>query len=143
MTLNTEININAKPERIWSILIDFENYQNWNPFIKYVKGNVIVGNRIEIFIKPHNSNGMKFKPEILVNDKEKEIKWIGRFLIPGLFDGEHSLKLISNENDTTTFIQSEEFSGILVPLLKNSLLTNTKKGFENMNIKLKELSERK
>jgi hypothetical protein len=142
MTLNTEININAKPERIWPILIDFENYQNWNPFIKYVKGNVIVGNKIKIFIKPHNSNGMKFNPKILVNDKEKEIKWIGRFLVPGLFDGEHSLKLISNENGTTTFIQSEKFSGILVPLLKNSLLTNTKKGFENMNIKLKELSEK-
>jgi len=58
-----------------------------------------------------------------------------------LFDGEHKFELIDNANGTTTLIQSEKFSGILVPLLKKQLDDNTKRGFEAMNEKLKELVE--
>jgi hypothetical protein len=41
----------------------------------------------------------------------------------------------------TTFKQSEIFKGILVPFFKKMIENNTKKGFEAMNQKLKELAE--
>ena len=66
------------------------------------------------------------------------LKWLGHLLFPGLFDGEHSFQLIDNGNGTTTFRQSEIFKGILVGLLN---LENTRKGFEAMNKKLKEMVE--
>ena len=135
--IKTEIIINATTEKVWAILTDFENYPNWNPFIKYIKGEVKVGNKIIARIEPPKAKGMIFKPRILIFDKNKEIRWIGHLLFPGLFDGEHKFELIDNGNGTTTFIQSEKFKGILVPLFKKKLENNTKKGFEEMNIKLK------
>jgi len=39
------------------------------------------------------------------------------------------------------FRQREIFSGIFVPLLKNSLDTDTRRGFNEMNQKLKQLVE--
>ena len=66
---------------------------------------------------------------------------MGHLLFPGLFDGEHKFELVDNHDGTTTFIQSEIFKGILVPLFNKMLDTNTVNGFNLMNQKLKELSE--
>lgn len=139
--IKTEILINATPEKIWSILINFDNYTNWNPFIKSIKGEVKVGNIITARIEPPEAKGMTFKPKILIFETNKELKWLGHLLFAGLFDGEHKFELIDHGNGTTTFRQSEKFNGILVPLFKKQLDNNTKKGFEEMNKKLKELAE--
>jgi hypothetical protein len=141
--IKTEILINATPEKVWSILTNFEQYPNWNPFIKSITGEAKVGNRISVRIEPPRSKGMTFKPKILVFETNKQFRWIGHLLFPGLFDGEHIFELIDNQNGTTTFKQSEIFRGILVPFFKKKLDNNTKKGFEEMNVKLKELAENK
>ena len=36
--IKTEIIINSKPEKVWSILTDFKNQPNWNPFISNISG---------------------------------------------------------------------------------------------------------
>ncbi|WP_085518969.1 SRPBCC domain-containing protein [Marivirga sericea] len=136
--IKTEILIKATPEKIWSILTNFSEYPNWNPFIKSVSGEVKAGNKITVKIEPPESKLMTFEPTILTFQANKELKWIGHLLFQGLFDGEHKFELIDNRNDTTTFKHSEKFKGILVGFLN---LENTKKGFQSMNEKLKELAE--
>ena len=141
--INTKIEIHASSEKVWSILTDFKNYPNWNPFIKSINGAVNVGNIITARIEPPNSKGMTFKPKVLTYDFNKEFSWLGHFILPGLFDGEHKFEVIDNRNGITTFRQSEKFNGILISLFKKELNINTKKGFEEMNYKLKELAELK
>jgi hypothetical protein len=102
---------------------------------------VKVGNKITARIEPPEASGMTFKPKILTFETNKELSWIGHLLFTGIFDGKHKFELIDNGNGTTTFKQSENFKGILLPLLKKQLDNNTKKGFEEMNKKLKELAE--
>ena len=139
--ISTEIRIHATPDKVWAILTNFENYPNWNPFIKSIKGEITVGKKIVARLEPPKARGMTFHPKVLVFDKEKEFQWIGHLFIPGLFDGEHRFELIDNGDSTTTFRQSEKFKGILVPLFKKMLENNTKSGFILMNEKLKELAE--
>jgi len=138
--IKTEILINATPEKVWSILTSFDNYPNWNPFIKSIKGEVKVGNKIKVSIQPPNSKAMTFKPKVLAFEINMELRWLGHLLFTGLFDGEHKFELIDNGNGTTTFKQSEKFKGIFIGLLN---LENTKNGFEAMNEKLKEMAEQK
>jgi len=139
--IKTEILINASPSRVWSVLTNFQNYPQWNPFIKSITGQVGVGNKITARIEPPEASGMTFKPKVLAFETNKEFKWLGHLWIPGLFDGEHKFELIDNQNGTTTFIQSEKFNGILVPLFGKMLDVNTMNGFRLMNQKLKELAE--
>lgn len=139
--IKTEILINATPQKVWAILTNFEKYPDWNPFIKSIKGEVKTGNNITVRIEPPGASGMTFKPKVLTWETHKEFKWLGRLLFTGFFDGEHKFELIDNRNGTTTLIQSEIFKGILVPLFKKQLDNNTRKGFEEMNKKLKELAE--
>lgn len=140
--IRTEILINASPEKVWKILTDFEKYPTWNPFIKSIKGNVKVGEKIIAQIEPPEAKGMTFKPEVLVFEENKQFSWLGHLFFTGLFDGEHIFELIDNGNGTTTFIQREKFKGILVPLFKKQLDNNTTQGFHEMNQKLKYLAEK-
>lgn len=139
--IKTEILMDATPDKVWAILTKFENYPNWNPFIKSINGDVKVGNKITVRIKPPEGKGMTFNPKILAFETNKELSWLGHLLFKGLFDGEHKFELIDNRNGTTTFRQSERFKGIFVPLFNKGLVNNTKRGFEKMNKKLKGLAE--
>jgi hypothetical protein len=140
--IRTEIIIHASPAKIWAILTDFDKYPAWNPFIKSLSGKVAVGKKINARLEPPGANGMNFKPTVLAYEKNKEFRWLGHLLFPGLFDGEHKFELTDNGNGTTLFRQSEKFKGILIPLFKKMLDTNTVDGFNQMNEKLKELAEK-
>jgi len=135
--IKTAIKISSTPEIIWSVLTDFEKYPEWNPFLSSVKGDFKVGHQVTI-----TAGGMKFKPKVLVFDEKKEIRWIGKLLFSGLFDGEHIFRIIDHGDGTCTFKQEEKFSGILVGLFAKQLDNDTKKGFIQMNEKLKELAEK-
>lgn len=143
MKIKTEILIHSTPDKVWDVFIDFENYPNWNPFIKSVKGEVKLYNKIKVKIRQSDTKEMGFKPKIKTLSVNKELSWLGHLWFPGLFDGEHKFELIDHKNGTTTFIQSETFKGLLVSLLKKQLENNTKKGFEEMNMKLKKMVEEK
>ncbi|AWV98531.1 SRPBCC domain-containing protein [Arcticibacterium luteifluviistationis] len=140
--IKTEITINVSPEKVWGILTNFEAYPNWNPFIKSITGQVAVGQKITARIAPPDASEMTFKPTVLTFVENKELIWLGHLLFSGIFDGTHKFELIDNGNGTTTFIQSEIFKGILVPIFKSQLNKNTKNGFIAMNDKLKQLAEK-
>lgn len=137
--IKTEITINASPKKVWGILTDQNEYPNWNPFIKKLDGNLKIGERLKIVIQPENSTKMTFKPIVLELKENKILKWKGKFIIGGLFDGTHIFELIHNKNGTTTFKQSEIFKGILVRFFN---LDNTRIGFGKMNDELKKQSEK-
>jgi hypothetical protein len=138
----TEIHINASSSIVWDIITDFDNFGKWNPFIKEISGTQKEGSEIQVFIKPLNSNGMRFKPKILTYEPGKEIKWLGKLWIPKLFDGEHSLSIKKVDESNVLFVQKEKFTGLLVPLFSN-ILKDTESGFEMMNQKLKQEAEKK
>ena len=84
---------------------------------------------------------MTFKPTVVRAVAGQELRWLGHLLIPGVFDGEHIFENSQAGDGRTRFVQREEFRGLLVPVLWNSLATNTKNGFEAMNAALKERAE--
>ena len=132
-SIYTEITIHSTPGRIWSVLMDFPRYAEWNPFIKQISGNPDVGNKLEVIMQPPGGSVMKFTPTVLVCQQNKRFKWIGSMGFKGIFDGEHSFEIRDNGDGSCTFMQSERFSGILVPLFKKMLDGKTKEGFVGMN----------
>ena len=140
--IETDIGIAASPERVWSILTDLEKYAEWNPFIKNAKGKVQVGEKLEVLISPPKGKTMVFKPIVKSVIENSEFIWLGRFLFPGIFDGEHIFN-IHHDDSGSLLVQKEKFGGILVPMMWSSLDTNTRAGFELMNQALKERAESK
>jgi hypothetical protein len=140
--LSTSIEIAANSSTVWNILIDFNKYGDWNPFIRSIEGRPMVGTRLNVFLQPSGTKGMRFRPKLLELSEEVRIRWLGRLWIPGLFDGEHSFSISNNSDGTVRFMQEETFRGMFVPLLRKSLENDTKRGFEEMNRALKARSEK-
>jgi hypothetical protein len=139
--IHTEIEIDAPAEKVWRVLTDFAAYPEWNPFIRRGEGDISVGARLHVYIQPSGGKGMSFRPTVLVADPNRELRWLGHLWVPGLFDGEHSFAIESLGEKRVRFIQREQFSGLLVPLLWQQLDRDVRRGFEEMNQALKLRSE--
>ena len=139
--LHSQIEINASAERVWGILTDFASYPQWNPFIRSISGELEVGERLEVRLEPPDSRGMTLRPTVLRAEPNRVMRWVGHLLVPGLFDGEHSLVTEPLDENRVRFVQHEAFKGVLVRLLARSLDKNTLRGFEEMNEALKERAE--
>lgn len=142
LLLRTAIDINASGERVWRVLTDFGAYREWNPFITSISGEVRPGARLEVRVHAPGGRGITFRPTVLVADQNRELRWVGRLLSPGIFEGEHVFQITPLENGRVRLLQQETFRGFLVPVLRRWLDGQTRAGFEAMNRALKERAER-
>ena len=139
--LRTEIEINANAEDVWKVLTDFASYPEWNPFIRNAEGQLTEGASLKVRLEPPGGRAMTFKPRVIRLQQAKELSWLGRLLLPGLFDGEHIFGIVQTAERRVLFQQRERFRGIFVPLLWRGLDTKTRRGFELMNESLKRRAE--
>ena len=140
--ISTDIEINASAERVWQVLTDFPKLPEWNPFLRSVEGKLEVGQPLKVYLKGSKGMGMTFKPTVLKAEPNREFRWLGRLLLPGLFDGEHSFIIESLEENRVRFLQGEKFTGVLVPLTTIfGVMKNARVGFEEMNRTLKGRAE--
>ena len=138
--ISTTIDIDASPQAVWEVLTDFRSYSEWNPFMDRIEGTPEVGSKLVVHMAPNGGRGMTFKPTVLAATPGHELRWIGKLVFGGLFDGEHSFVLTPNANGTTHLAHSERFSGVLVSLLGGTL-KNTDAGFGAFNHALKQRVE--
>jgi hypothetical protein len=139
--VHTSIEISTDSQKVWDVLKDFDSYPDWNPCLLSVTGEKSIGAILTISINPDYFINKRFKATLLDYSKEKGIRWYGRSRIPHFFSGNHTFRILPTASGVT-FIQQEEFNGILVPLLQRMLDRKTKKGFEEMNRALKARSEK-
>jgi len=138
--IDTVITIDAAPERVWAILTDFARVSSWNPFITSISGDLAPGSHLEVDIEPPGMRAMRFKPRVEVLKPQRELIWLGRAFIPGLFDGRHYFRL-ADDKGGTRFEHGETFRGLLVPLLRGTFGA-IEEGFAAMNAALKRKAER-
>jgi hypothetical protein len=138
--ISTAIDIQASPEEVWAVLVNFAGYAAWNPFIREGSGEAVVGSKLNLRMFPENGRPMTFKPEVLAAEPGKVLKWVGHFIVPGLFDGTHEFALTATPDGGTHLVQSESFKGLLVPFL-GKMIEGTRRNFDNLNEALKKRVE--
>jgi hypothetical protein len=138
--LRREVEIDAPVRRVWDVLVDFDAYPDWNPFIRTIEGACEPGAQLTVRIEPPGARGMTFKPTLLRVEPARELAWLGRVLVRGVFDGEHTFTIEQLEGGRSRLVQSERFTGLLVPVFAKTLQA-TEAGFDAMNAALKTRSE--
>jgi len=133
----TEIEIAAAPHRVWSVLLDFASYPEWNPMIRSIEGVAREGEQLRISIQPQDGLSMTLRPRILKAIHSRELRWRGRLAVPGLLEGEHYFLIESMGPEHVRFTQGERFSGILYRLFRKRFRAVTRAGFEAANDALK------
>jgi len=138
-TIEHTVDIQAPAAAVWQVLTDTNRYQDWNPFMPRLSGRLTPGERLTLTVRP-GKRAMTFRPTVLAVEDCALIRWRGRLGVPGLFDGEHELRLESISDGGTRFVQRETFTGLLVPMMPR-VLVDTATGFAAMNLALRDRAE--
>ncbi|GII02832.1 SRPBCC domain-containing protein [Planobispora takensis] len=137
--IRTEAEIDASPEKVWRVLTDFAAYPEWNPFIVSARGEARVGARLTNELS-NDGKVMTFSPTVLAAAPGRELRWIGRFVMPGIVDGEHYFLIEDLGGGRSRLVQGETFTGALVPFAGK--LLDVAGNFAAMNTALKARAEK-
>jgi hypothetical protein len=139
-SIRTEIVIAAPVEVVWDVLTDLPAHAAWDPFIVEAAGQLQPGARLRLRIVPPGGRGMVFRPRVVEVVEGRSFAWLGRLGVPGLFDGLHRFDLEPLPDRRTRMVQSESFRGVLLPLLRGTLV-RAEQGFRHLDAALARQAE--
>ena len=140
-SIETAIEIHGAATRVWEVLTDFERYPEWNPFILKIAGTLQTGSRLKAVVQTPNLPKITIRPLLLNVEVGRELRWLGYWMIPRIFDGEHLFAIEPLGASRVNFVQKELYTGLLVPLIWGKMAGNIRLGFEMMSQALKERIE--
>jgi hypothetical protein len=134
--IRSEVTIDATAEEVWAVLADFGSYDEWNPSFVSIDGRAEAGTKLDIVFSLKGDRTMRMRPTVLVAEPGRELRWLGRLFVPGLFDGEHRFEIRADEPGRVRFVQGERFRGLLVPFLRSMIEVDTLAMFDRVNAAL-------
>jgi hypothetical protein len=135
------IEIDAPPSRVWDVFTDTSSFPSWNPFIRRMIGELVVGRHITIELK-FGCVPMWLHPRVTVVRPPSELRWLARQPIPGVFDVERVFEFEPYGAKGTRFVQYETGRGLLAPLLMPVLEHPIAQGYAKLNEALRARVER-
>jgi hypothetical protein len=85
-------------------------FTRWNPFITAIEGVPEAGARLVVTIRAPGRKARDFRPRVLAAREGRELRWLGRLIMPGIFDGEHIHELEEVAPGRTRYIQREKLA---------------------------------
>jgi uncharacterized protein YndB with AHSA1/START domain len=101
------IDIRAKPEDVWSILVNAADYPKWNSTVTSLEGRIAVGEKIAL--KSILDAKRTFKLKVLELEAPARMVW-------GDAMGKRTYELAKKDASTVTFSMRERIGGPLFPL---------------------------
>jgi hypothetical protein len=140
--LISSIEIDAPAPVVWEVLVDFDAFPTWNPFITSAEGPVQVGGRLTLRMQPVTGSAVTLRPTVVEVVDGQRHRWQGRLGVRGLFDADHRFIVEPRGGGRSRLVQQEQFSGLLVPFFQRSLDRGTLPAFQAMNSALKDRAEK-
>ena len=109
--------IAAPPEKIWALLTDAAGFPRWNSTVTSIEGEIAQGQRLKIRVPA--APGRVFSPRVTQLDPGRSMTWSDGFA--PMFKGVRTYTLTPNADGTTDFVMREEFSGLMLPMIRGSL----------------------
>lgn len=83
-----QLQVDAPPEYLWRVLIDFESYSEWNPFITKVEGEARIGAEINLHVKlDPRLDSIRLWKEMIISLKDNQhLSYDTHFLSSTLFN---------------------------------------------------------
>lgn len=131
---HTKIEIDAPAQDVWRVLTNFTTYNEWNPLVRSVTGDIQEGGTIKTEIIPLENI---FSAKLLSFKPNQEIIWEGKMGAKFLLAGKHYYHIIQLNEATCLLKHGEYFSGLLSYLIPSNLLRKMEDAFARHNRALK------
>ena len=140
MRITTQIEINAPAEKVWAILVDFPNYEAWNPLTVKVKGEAKVDEVVKLHVQ---LGGQRMVRSHVISrvDENKALCWTIRTRQAWLMRGERCQTLTALESGGCLYENDERVEGLSSVVVGLFFSGKIKSALEAVGAKLKERAE--
>ena len=141
--IKTEIEISAPPSKVWSIIKDINNWQEWSPIINASNGEISIGSKLSITMigKEEGKEGPKYNPIIKELNEPNYFRWRAHMLAEFIFTNDKIFEL-EETTSGTRLTHTETFKGLLAPVFYGQMKKGVPPMLNSMNKALKELAEK-
>jgi hypothetical protein len=126
------LEIDASPEVIWQLLIDFENYPNWNRYSPTVTGKFGLGERV-IVEANLDGNIQRVENYIVAIKPQQELCWQSEGWYAAMSQGLRCRWLVEQDSGKTLLIHHEIMAGYLAWLIEWALFEEIQSGLQLVN----------
>lgn len=110
--------IEAPATRVWELLTDLAAWPSWNSTVDKVEGLAAPGSKVTVHAKA--SPGRAFPLKVSAFSPMTTMVWTGGMPL-GLFTGTRTYTLSEHGDGQTQFTMTEEFTGLMAPLITRSM----------------------
>lgn len=136
--IRTDVDIEAPPETVWSVLTDLEAYGEWNPHITRATGALEVGSSLEIDVDRIGAKPRTMTVTVTDLEAPRRLEWVGSVGFGVVFEGRHTFELTPVDGDRTRLLNRELVSGLVGPF---AVTDEPERDYARMNEALKERIE--
>jgi len=126
----TAVEIKASAAQVWAVLTNFPAYPIWNPFIYPVKGDLRVGNKLEITIHP-GAQSITYEATVVAARPDRELAWFAHSLSPGVFDTTFRFTIEPIQANRVRLVSRETHKGV-ASILEATLVKEVRSGLDAM-----------
>lgn len=109
--------IHAPRESVWRLVVDFDAYPEWNPYMRSVQGRTEVGRTLEVHLEPPGAKAQDVSGSVTVFKPPRKLRWQSRLLAPGLRDLEYEVIVVPLGPNRAQVIQRARYEGLLAALV--------------------------
>ena len=131
--------INVPADKVWAVLSERALYQEWNPFITQLSGELKEGNLLDVTVVLPDRPDTKFKSKVMKLESGKEFLTKGA-IKKGLLTSEHSFLIETIEDSKCVFSQKVRFTGLMT-LFAGKVIKDSQVALNKMNEALKKRCE--
>jgi hypothetical protein len=140
-----KVQVDAPPEYLWKVLIDFEKYPEWNPFITKIDGEAKIGSSITLHVKLNpNLESIRFSKEMIVSLKENQhLSYDSHFMSSSLFNAVRWQTIRPTDDGKQSIYHShQKISGIASWPICRAFGDSICDGFQESSLALKKRVEK-
>lgn len=131
--VHTEIEIDAPPERVWTVLTDSPALPEWNPVMTQIDGELREGADLRVKIKIMG-RVVPLKVRVSQARQAEALEWVGG--LSYVLRARHGFRIEPLADGRARLVHYETFEGAAV-LLLGGVLSRLNAEYERMNLALK------
>lgn len=139
-----ELQVNAPPEYVWRVLIDFEHYGEWNPFVTKIEGEAKIGSQITLHVKlDPRLDSIRLSKEMIISLKENQhLSYDTHFLSSSLFNAVRWQTIHPSTNGlSSTYHSQQKITGLAAWPISRTFGDRIAEGFQASSLALKKRAE--
>ena len=133
----TTFPIHAAADDVWTVLVDFDSYAEWNPSLPSISGVLRPGETVSLTLGMAGRPSPKVKARFGDVTPQRRLTWHGNVGGDWLFAGDREFLIDEQPDGTVLFTHVEDVRGVLFPLFSVVMGSAIQRSHDAFNSALK------